>query len=233
MPAQTSSHRGATPNKNRLTAKIYGALKAEITSGALKSSERLYETVLAKRFRTSRTPVREALQRLVSEGLAEVRPDGVCIAALSVQDVRSLEQANRALQSLAAELAASDGSEAGKSRLEELMARMEVCAAKHDLEGWIAVDQEIHRHLFQLSGNRWLVKLLLQMESLIGRVRHIALRRPGRLEESTRQHRAIVDQVRSHDGKGAYQAMYSHLVVTEQNLVELLELLEPLKGDRP
>lgn len=233
MPAQISPHRRASPSKNRLTAKVYGTLKAEITSGVLKSSERLYETVLAKRFRTSRTPVREALQRLVSEGLAEARPDGVCVAVLSVQDVRSLEQANRALQSLAAELAACEGSEAGKVRLEELMVRMETCAAAHNLEGWIAADQEIHRHLFQLSGNRWLVKLLLQMDSLIGRVRHIALRRPGRLQESTRQHRAIVDHVRSHDGKGAYQAMHSHLVVTEQNLVELLEVLEPLTGDRP
>jgi DNA-binding GntR family transcriptional regulator len=233
LPAQIRSRRGATPNKSRLTAKIYGALKVEITAGTLKSCERLYETVLAKRFRTSRTPVREALQRLVSEGLAEARPDGVCVAALSVQDVRSLEQANRALQSLAAELAACEGSEAGKARLEELMIRMEGCAATRDLEGWIAADQEIHRLLFQLSGNRWLMKLLLQMESLIGRVRHIALRRPGRLEESTCQHRAIVAQVRANDGKGAYQAMHSHLVVTEQNLVELLELLEPLKGDRP
>ena len=232
MVTEYRSSNSTSPNRDGLTAEIYRTLKAEITAGALKSRERLYETVLAKRFKTSRTPVREALQRLVSEGLAEARPDGVCVAALSVQDVRSLEQANRALQSLAAELAADEGSEAGTAHLEGLMARMEECAAAHDLEGWMAADQEIHRDLFQLSGNRWLVRLLLQMESLIGRVRHIALRRPGRLEESTRQHRAIVDAVKSHDGKAAYQAMYGHLVVTEQNLVELLELLEPLKSDR-
>jgi DNA-binding GntR family transcriptional regulator len=222
----TSQYRGG------LTTEIYEAVKAEITAGTLKSREHLYETVLARRFKTSRTPVREALQRLISEGLAEARPDGVCVAALSVQDVRSLEQANRALQSLAAELAAREGSAAGAVELEALMARMEACAAARDLDGWMATDQDIHRHLFQLSGNRWLVKLLLQMESLIGRVRHIALRRPGRLEESTRQHRAIIDAVAAHDGTAAYQAMYAHLVVTEQNLAELLELLEPLNSDR-
>ena len=221
-----------SPNRSGLTAEIYEALKAEITVGELKSRERLYEPGLAKRFKTSRTPVREALQRLVSEGLAETRPDGVCVAALSIKDVRSLEQANRALQSLAAELAACEGSEGDTATLEELMARMEACATARDPDGWIAADQAIHRHLFQMSGNRWLMKLLLQMESLIGRVRHIALRRPGRLEESTGQHRAIVDAVKAHDGKAAYQAMYAHLVVTEQNLVALLEILEPLQGDR-
>ncbi len=88
--------------RNGLTVEIYEALKAEIIAGDLKSRERLYETVLAKRFQTSRTPVREALQRLVNEGLVEARSDGVCVATLSVKDVRSLEQANRALQSLAA-----------------------------------------------------------------------------------------------------------------------------------
>ena len=232
MDTEIQSRNSVSPNRSGLTAEIYEAVKAEITAGALKSRERLYEPVLAKRFKTSRTPVREALQRLISEGLAEARPDGVCVAALSVQDVRSLEQANRALQSLAAELAARDGSETGAAELEALMARMEACAAARDLDGWMATDQDIHRHLFQLSGNRWLVKLLLQMESLIGRVRHIALRRPGRLEESTRQHRAVVDAVAAHDGTAAYQAMYAHLVVTEQNLAELLELLEPLNSDR-
>ena len=139
---------------------------------------------------------------------------------------------DRALQSLAAELAACDGSAIDTARLEELMAHMEACAVTHDLDGWVAADQAIHRHLFQMSGNRWLLKLLLQMESLIGQVRHIALRRPGRLGESTGQHRVIVDAIKSHDGKAAYQAMYAHLMVTEQNLVELLELLEPLTGDR-
>ena len=232
MDTEIQSSSSTPPSRNGLTAEIYEVLKAEITAGALKSRERLYETVLAKRFKTSRTPVREALQRLVSEGLAETRADGVCVAALSVQDVRSLEQANRALQSLAAELAAGACSEVGTAQLEELMARMEHCAAAHDLEGWMAADHAIHRHLFQLSGNRWLLKLLLQMESLIGRVRHIALRRPGRLEESTRQHRAIVDAVKAHDASAAHQAMHAHLVVTEQNLVELLVLLEPLNSDR-
>ena len=232
METEIPERKSTSSNRSGLTAEIYEAVKAEIIAGALKSRDRLYEPVLAKRFKTSRTPVREALQRLISEGLAEARPDGVCVAALSVQDVRSLEQANRALQSLAAELAAREGSAAGTAEQEALMARMEACAAARDLDGWMATDQDIHRHLFQLSGNRWLLRLLLQMESLIGRVRHIARRRPGRLEESTRQHRTIVDAVTSHDGKAAYQAMYAHLVVTEQNLVELLELLEPLNSDR-
>jgi DNA-binding GntR family transcriptional regulator len=91
----------------------------------------------------SRTPVRKAIQRLVNEGLAEMGPDGATVVALSVKDIRSLEQANRALQSLAAELAASEASEEDMATLEELMARMESCAGVEDTAGWITADQAI------------------------------------------------------------------------------------------
>ena len=66
----------------------------------------------------SRTPVREAIQRLVNEGLVEMGPDGATVAALSVKDIRSLEQANRALQSLAVESAASEASEEDMAKLD-------------------------------------------------------------------------------------------------------------------
>lgn len=220
-------------DRNRMTAEAYEAIKAAISSGELQPCERLYETVLGKRLKMSRTPVREALQRLVNEGLAEARPDGVCVAALSVKDIRSLEQANRALQSLAAQLAASEGSEGDMAKLEELMARMEACAEANDMDGWITADQAIHRHLFQMSRSRWLSKLLLQMESLIGRVRHIGLRGPGRMKKATYEHRTIVDAIKSRDAEAAQQAMYNHLMVVEQHLVEILEtFVVPLKGDR-
>jgi DNA-binding GntR family transcriptional regulator len=220
-------------DRNRLTAEAYTALKAAISSGELRPRERLYETVLAKRFKMSRTPVREAIQRLVNEGLAETGSDGVYVATLSIEDIRSLEQANRALQSLAAQLAATEGSEGDLAKLEGFMARMEACVATRDLYGWIAADLEIHRQIFQMCGNRWIWKLLLQMESLIGRVRHIALRRPGRLEESTSEHRAVVDAIKSRDAETARQAMHYHLEKTEQNLIAILEtFVVPVRGDR-
>ena len=220
-------------DRNPLTGEAYAALKAAILSGELQPRDRLYETVLARRFKMSRTPVREALQRLVNEGLAEAGSEGLAVATLSVEDIRSLEEANRALQSLAAQLAAAKGTEVELSKLEESTARMEACVITRDLEGWIGADQEIHRQIFQMCGNRWLWKLLLQMESLVARIRHIALKRPGRLEESTAEHRAVVEAIKSRDPAAAHQAMQHHLVKTEQNLITILEqFVVPVRGDR-
>lgn len=233
MSKHVRATEAAVADRNRLTAEVYATLRSAITSGELLPRERLYETVLARRFKMSRTPVREALQRLVTEGLVEGGVDGVYVATLSVQDVRSLEQANRALQSLAAQLAAAAGSEDDLERLEGLVARMEACAVSGDLDAWIAADQEMHRQIFRMCGNRWVWKLLLQMESLVGRVRHIALRRPGRLEESTKEHRVVVDAIKSRTPDLAHQAMHAHLVRTEENLISVLEtFVVPLKGER-
>jgi DNA-binding FadR family transcriptional regulator len=91
----------------------------------------------------------------------------------------------------------------------------------------------MHRQIFRMCGNRWVWKLLLQMETLIGRVRHIALRRPGRLEESTKEHRVVVDSIKSRNPDLAHQAMHTHLVRTEENLISVLEtFVVPLKGER-
>jgi len=227
----TTDH--ASKNRARLMEDAYETLKAAITSGELQPGERLYETNLSARFGVSRTPVREALQRLVNEGLAEVGTDGVRVTTLSVKDVRSLQQTSRALQSLAARLAASEASEGDMTKLEELMKHMETCAAAHDFKSWAEADVEIHRHIFQMSGNPWLSKLLLQMESLIARVRHVMLRQPGRVEEATDEHRAVVEAIRSRNGKAAEQAMHDHLLMAEQKLIETLEtVVVPWRGDR-
>jgi len=150
---------------------------------------------------------------------------------LGIGAVVAYSEADR--ESLAAQLAAVKGTEVELSKLEESTARMEACVITRDLEGWIGADQEIHRQIFQMCGNRWLWKLLLQMESLVARIRHIALKRPGRLEESTTEHRAVVEAIKSRDPEAAHRAMQHHLVKTEQNLITILEeFVVPVRGDR-
>jgi len=208
-----------------LATKAYASIKAAISSGEIEDRDRLYANLIAKRLKMSRTPVREALQRLMSEGLAEKRRDGIYVRSLSVKDVRSLEQANRALQGMAAELAATEGNDRAMAKLERLMGRMEDCARREDHAGWKSVDQGIRRHLLEMSGNDWLAKLVVQLEPLIGRVHDISFRRPGRMERSTNEHRRIVDAVRSRDGKTAHEAMHAHLRVVEENIIEILKTL--------
>jgi DNA-binding GntR family transcriptional regulator len=222
LPKRTEAARSGG---NFLATKAYAAMKAAISAGEIQDRDRLYANVIAKRLRMSRTPVREALQRLLSEGLAEKRRDGIYVRALSAKDIQSLEQANRALQGMAAELAATEGDDKAIARLELLMKRMEDCAERKDPVGWKSVDQDIRRHLLEMSGNDWLTKLVAQLEPLIGRVHDISFRRPGRMEASTNEHRRIVDAVKARDGKAARETMHAHLRVVEENFIEILKTL--------
>jgi DNA-binding GntR family transcriptional regulator len=120
-------------------------------------------------------------------------------------------------------LAASEGAKADMVKLEEIMVRMETFAAAEDSSGWSAADHEIHRHIFKMADNRWLLKLRLQMEPLTDRVRFIDIRRPGRMEVSAREHRAIVDAIIRRDGAAARQSMNDHLVLTERNIVDIMD----------
>jgi len=220
-------------DRNRLTTEAYEAVKRAIVSGELRPRERLYESALARQFSMSRTPVREALQRLMSEGLVAAEPEGLSVATLSVEEIRGLEQVNRALQGLAAETAATTGSPGALDDLEGCMVRMETCAAAGDIEGWIAADREIHIRILKICRNTWLFKFHQQMEAIVSRVRHLALRSPGRLDTSTREHRAFVDAIRSRDGRAAREAMQYHIAQTEENLVRILEtFVVPIQGQR-
>jgi DNA-binding GntR family transcriptional regulator len=216
-------------DRTRLAAKAYSILRTAISSRNLQPRERLYEREIAARLNMSRTPVREAVQRLVNEGLAELGPDGVFVRALTVADVRALGQVNRALQSMAAEFAASSSPKDDRARLDQLMRSMEYCSAKHDSEGWSVVDQQIRRQILQMSGNEWLAKLVLQLEPLLERVHQISFSRRGRMHQSTREHRSIVSAIVSRDAKAARQTMLDHLSKVEKNVIGLLV---PVVGTR-
>jgi DNA-binding GntR family transcriptional regulator len=232
MPS-ASTPETASKARSRLMNDAYETLKAAITSGELEPGERLYETAMSARFGVSRTPVREALQRLVNEGLAGVGPDGVRVTILSVKEVHSLQHVNRALQGIAARLAATQGSDEDTAKLAELMSRMENHCTLSDLKAWSEVDVEIHRHIFKMSASPWLVRLLLQIEPLLARGREIILRQAGWMERSTGEHRLIVNGIRSRDEEAAEKAMQDHLLVAERNLIEILEtVVVPWRGNR-
>jgi DNA-binding GntR family transcriptional regulator len=155
------------------------------------------------------------------------------ITSLSLKDVRSLQQVNRALQGVAARLAANEGSEEDMARLEELMTRMENYCALRDLKSWTEVDVELHRHVFTMSKSPWLARLLLQIEPLLARGRDIILRQAGWMEKSTGEHRVTVNAIRSRGEEAAEKAMQDHLLTAEQKLIAILEtVLVPWRGDR-
>jgi DNA-binding GntR family transcriptional regulator len=118
-------------------------------------------------------------------------------------------------------------------QLEAIMAQMESAAAQDNISAWIASDKQLHVHISEMADNHSLSRMVRQMEFLIGRVRHLAINLPGRLQESNREHRRVVEAIKMRDAALAEQAIRTHLESGERLLIGILEkFVVPFKGGR-
>jgi DNA-binding GntR family transcriptional regulator len=146
-------------------ANVYERLREHIVSGAYRAGERLPELALCEEFHVSRTPVREALRRLESEGLVEGGGRGVTVTALSVSALGHAFSVRAALEALTAELAAEQQA-AGRlapAALADLRAtaeRLEKITAAGDLERAADVNRRFHRGVAKLARNPIAVEML-------------------------------------------------------------------------
>lgn len=218
---------------SRLANDVYKRLTDAIADMRLAPGQRLREAVLAREFGVSRTPVREALQILVREGLATASPAGIAVTELTVKDVRDFYQTAEVLQGLACRLAAERGTEQQMARLEKTMVEMESAAACNDVARWTVADNLLHEHIVRMADNLVVSNMGRQIETITGRVRYLALHQPGRLQQSTHEHRGMVDAIRARDPELAAQRTQEHLQIVEGLLLGILQnYIVPFKGAR-
>jgi DNA-binding GntR family transcriptional regulator len=200
----------------------YARIKDAIQNAKLQPGDPLTEIRLSRLLGISRTPVREALQQLVQEGLAESTPGhAVTVATRTVQDlldvihIRSLLEPEQVR--LAAEAIHPDQSEA----LEGVMRRLEAAAEQHDLHSWVTTDVTFHELLKDACPNQLLGETVVQLKTRVHHMANIDTHTdPERLMACTREHRAVVDAVRARDGAAAKTAMEAHISALTNSLLK-------------
>lgn len=214
---------------------VYRRLKAEILNNDLPPGAHAAEPELAQRFGISRTPIREALIRLQGEGLLELIPRrGARILPISTEDMREIYQILTALEpEAAANLAARrrDGAVADETiaPLAEATADMEAALAAEALHDWASADDRFHRTLLAPNGNGRLQRVISGLFDQAHRARMVTLwmRRPP--EDSTADHRAILEAIADGDAERARALFRAH---RERAAAELIPLLERSRLDR-
>jgi len=220
----------------RASDRAYTALREEIVDGLLPPGALLGEVEQSRRLGLSRTPLREALARLVADGLAEPAPGrGLVVTAVSLEEARPLFDLRIALETLAArraaeriaaepDPAASDDAtseEPGHAErghrggLLDLAARFDE-AGKHladgeDPTGYYALTGELDAALDAASGNTYLTETLRGLRLHLGRVRRLARNSPGRLADSAREHGDIARAIAAGDPELAVASTVVHL----------------------
>ncbi len=171
------------------------------------------EQALAGQYGISRTPLREALKVLATEGLVVLKPRRGCYVA--EPDERDLDEIFTILAELEGR-AAADATRAADAddlvRLEDLHAQLEAATAAGDIDGFFDANQRFHLAVQEIGGNRRLAQMIDDMRKVLKLTRHNSLLRDGRPQESLAEHRRIMAAIRARAPEAADQAMHAHLL---------------------
>ncbi len=195
---------------NLVRDEVYDHIKAEILTGKLTSGERLAEIALAERLGVSRTPVREAVQRLVQDGLVEVEANkGAKVRALSISQIEETYAVREALDGLAARLAAEHRTEADLLRMRDALDKLETSPMDAYLEQ-VAIDLEFHAAIANASRNTVLDGVLRGISETVTRVKQLTRETNQTLETRT-DHHAILNAIQGRDPEAAERAARAHV----------------------
>ncbi|MGV9630093.1 GntR family transcriptional regulator [Streptomyces sp. NPDC003487] len=218
----TGLPQGAVPRLERpgpLRERVYEALLELITTRALRPGQHLVESELAGHLGVSRQPVREALQRLNTEGWVDLRPaQGAFVHEPTEEEADQLLTVRTLLEAEAARLAAAAAGSDGVARLEELCGQGEEAVAADDVDAAVALNARFHAAVMELAGNTVLADLAAQVDRRVRWYYTPVARRRGR--QSWIEHRELIAAIADGDEQRATRLMREHTEHTRRSYHE-------------
>ncbi|MFE3163899.1 GntR family transcriptional regulator [Streptomyces sp. NPDC059224] len=213
---------GAVPKLERpgpLRDRVYEALLELITTRSLQPGQHLVESELAGHLGVSRQPVREALQRLNTEGWVDLRPaQGAFVHEPTEDEADQLLTVRTLLEAEAARLAAAAAGSAGVAALESLCAEGEKAVAADDVDAAVALNAAFHAKVMDLAGNAVLAELAAQVDRRVRWYYTPVARQRGR--QSWIEHRELIAAITARDEQLATTLMREHTEHTRRSYHE-------------
>jgi DNA-binding GntR family transcriptional regulator len=164
---------------------------------------------LAEEYGISRTPMREALKLLTAEGLVTMKVRrGAYVTEVNDKDQRDVYHLLSLLESDAAGVVATEATEAELQELQAL--HHALSAAVTDREKFFQINERFHMRLLEIANNRWRNQMVDDLRKVMKLNRHHSLFKSGRLEESLKEHQAIMDALMARDAALCRQRMNEH-----------------------
>ncbi|GCD33656.1 transcriptional regulator [Streptomyces chrestomyceticus JCM 4735] len=208
----TGLPQGAVPKLERpgpLRERVYEALLELITTRTLRPGQHLVESELAGHLGVSRQPVREALQRLNTEGWVDLRPaQGAFVHEPTEEEADQLFTVRTLLEAEAARLAAANAGSAGIAELEALCEKGEQAVRDDAVETAVATNAEFHAKVMELAGNAVLAGLAAQVGRRVRWYYTPVARQRGK--QSWAEHRELIAAITDRDEARASAVMRAH-----------------------
>lgn len=206
-----------------LTYRVYERLRREILEGKLRPGVRVKQDELTKRLGVSRTPVREAFQRLEAEGLVNMkRSSTVTVSVIPRREIEEIFELRTVLEGYAAQKATEVVDEAAIKKLDKLISEMDSLHSAKDVQKLLLKNEEFHRSVCALAGNETLLGMLEQIWRDIRRLRLDYLISPAGHEESTRDHKDLVHALELRDKALVSKIVREHANRTMTGILKML-----------
>lgn len=217
----------------RLSERIAENIEEMIFDGDFEDGERLSEVQLAEKLNVSRTPLREAFQRLSQTGLVELVPRrGAFVREPGPIELSEMFEVMSVLEATCCELAAQRISDEALGELEEANRRCQEAIDAGQADAYYLANERFHQIIYRQSGNGFLEKEALRLQKRLRPFRRIQLRLRGRLQQSMAEHRVILDALGAAESQTAAQAVKDHVAIQGDTFHALLLALRDKKSKR-
>lgn len=202
-------------------------LREMIEEGELRAGLPIVETDLCEMFGVSRTPIREALKVLSSEGLVQLRRNRTPIVApIDPVEIASIFEAVAALERRAAVRFCEQATDQEIAKLDEMQAELEAHHRLDDRLSYAEHNRDIHTAIMQFARNPVMLDMHATLTSKIIRARKTLTYDPGRWRDSVREHDGFMQAFRQRDGEAAGRLLEEHTLVTGEAVVRKLKEIQ-------
>ena len=233
VPARLRTRRFAAviERPKPLHESVVERLRDMIVEGQLAAGARLHDANLATTLQVSRTPIREAIKLLATEGLVDLLPGrGARVSDFSIDDIKQLFEAIAGIERNACELAAERITDRDLEKLQRLHDRMARHHAAGERQLYFKLNHEIHLAIVAASNNAILQAIHASLMTRARRARYAALSSHGRWVEAMAEHERLMVALAAHDARRAGEIMHQHDLGTARSIVMSLQLIAPESG---
>lgn len=200
---------------------VYQSLKEEISSGSFPPGSKLQEQLLAQQFHVSRSPIREALRKLTSDGLVEEVPNkGVFVRRFTATDIEEIYEIRDMLETQAISHLSRTVMIAREKEFLELLDSMRKAYDAGDLHCYTGLDTQLHRLMVDCCGNSLLGILYTRVECHIQQFRRSSLENEGRFRDSVGEHEQIVQLLLRGNAEEAARVNKIHLLLARDQILK-------------
>src|SRR4051812_24136139 len=197
---------------------VYGSLRDAISDGRIAGGERVREEEVARNLGVSRTPVREALQRLQQRGILILGPGrGLVVAQLSHEQVVELYAMREILEGSAARFAAMDATPAEIATLYQLQEQLRT--AEDDMVP-VTLNRRFHQAIYEAAHNRYLMQTLESLNDSFALLRSSTFRLPHRTRNSDEERHCIIAAIEKRDPELAEKKAREHILQAQRTRFE-------------